>query len=120
MGEARGCPQAAARGREFEWVARCGTSHAASRLRPLRPLRLQWLWSQHPATEGAHAWAFCPGSAWRSGCFLLCTLAYHPLLRRHLLQVSGPADASNFDVPQTAQHVKRSSRYISTGVFKDF
>ena len=35
-------------------------------------------------------------------------------------QVSGPADASNFDVAQTGQHAKHNSRYISTGVFKDF
>ena len=35
-------------------------------------------------------------------------------------QVSGPADASNFDASQAAQHAKRGSRYISTGVFKDF
>jgi hypothetical protein len=35
-------------------------------------------------------------------------------------QVSGPADASNFDAAQGVQHAKRNSRYISTGVFKDF
>jgi len=36
------------------------------------------------------------------------------------VQVNGPADASNFEGGQAAQHAKRNSRYISTGVFKDF
>ncbi len=45
-------------------------------------------------------------------CFVVCAC---------VLQVSGPADASNFDVAQSgAQHARRNSRYISTGIFKDF
>ena len=35
------------------------------------------------------------------------------------LQVSSPEDASNFEAPQT-NPAKRNSRYVSTGVFKDF
>jgi serine/threonine protein kinase len=35
-------------------------------------------------------------------------------------KVNGPADASNFDAAQTTPSASRNSRYISTGVFKDF
>lgn len=40
--------------------------------------------------------------------------------RRPPLQVNGPADASNFDAAQNTPSATRNSRYISTGVFKDF
>jgi hypothetical protein len=47
-------------------------------------------------------------------------LAQRRLKAPYVPKVSGPADASNFDVAQGGQHAKRNSRYISTGVFKDF
>jgi hypothetical protein len=36
-----------------------------------------------------------------------------------LLQVSSPEDASNFEATQS-NPAKKNSRYVSTGVFKDF
>ena len=56
----------------------------------------------------------------RSPCSALEPVPVPPAPLPARPQVSGPADASNFDAAQNTQHAKRNSRYISTGVFKDF
>ncbi|GAB4820005.1 hypothetical protein N2152v2_007051 [Parachlorella kessleri] len=47
-------------------------------------------------------------------------LAQRKLQAPYIPKVSGPADASNFDVPQTARDKPQTARYQSTGLFADF
>lgn len=59
----------------------------------------------------------CPLSVARLGLnSQLNIFARYQLLN---VQVSGADDVSNFDAP-SSNPAKRNSRYVSTGVFKDF